>query len=922
MITLIALLTIQTVAGQSDHPRIYTSAAEKSSFLERMEDSKRTRDMVANLQAEVTPYVQRHTEDPNWILSRMQMYWNTKYTNVYVNGMDYSHGDGKAPVPTVRFSGSRDWATDYLQPTLDSVLPYMDDPRGLFLQNGSKSNHPWEWTPASETGHIIEHINEEILHLAADAAFLYWLWQDEKYARFASDILSQYMEGMYYRSPPTTVGDDKNAKLMGLQTFEVIHERIIEPVTIAYDFLFDFLQSSGKDMSLFASVIKRWADQEIKFGVPHNNWNLMQARYITYLALALEEDDSYADGQGQNYYLDAMLNQNSEKQKAFTDVLDIYDQETAIWPEPASYSGGVCEDMMEIVCLIDRVNNNRPLEQYPLLEKSVLATFQYLFPNGHTVAFGDAKHRPLRFGSLELLLSQYRKYNLSEKEDLITFQIQSFINSGLYDRTRIRSLFDLFLFVDKLSDPPFSNDPLEIYSSTFYAPNVSWFVQRNGFDQKEGMMVSENASMGNHSHANGINIELFAKGIVFAPDAAAGVSYWSRDHKEYYSRYPSHNTVIVNGKSNYGTMMSAYSFDLKAHYPKYNMVHTDPGPYTFSNVAFTEPSTAAEQTRLVGTIRTGPQSGYFVDIFRSKTNGDQKHEYLFHSMGAPIRLSDIDNQQLAMITSSELSSSNGDLVGFDYFKTKEEVEHTVDFKAHFEMPTLQDNPLQVILTMRGYPDRMIFTAMAPPSRAISKTSVPSELLGAPSPTLIVRQNGEAHSRPFVSIIEAFDQAEGSSIQDIRFFEPANANAAFVGIKITSMSGQIDYLFNNENGHITLSYENHEFQGTYGVVSEKDSQSFNLFLGEGKLLTFDHWQVRSVETNSVMIRKSQTGLKLFASKPFELTVPVSEINHSNKIRVHQTDGTSQSISGISSTRDGIKMMTFHLPKMNHSRATFQ
>ena len=36
------------------------------------------------------------------------MYWKTKATNVYVNGIHYSHADGKAPVPTVKFNGSRD----------------------------------------------------------------------------------------------------------------------------------------------------------------------------------------------------------------------------------------------------------------------------------------------------------------------------------------------------------------------------------------------------------------------------------------------------------------------------------------------------------------------------------------------------------------------------------------------------------------------------------------------------------------------------------------------------------------------------------------------------------------------------------------------------------------------------------------------
>ena len=103
---------------------------------------------------------------------------------------------------------------------------------------------------------------------------------------------------------------------MGLQTFEVIHEGVIKPLSLCYDFLYDYLAEKEKDIHMIQTVFRKWADQEIKYGVPDNNWNLMQARYITYLALALENDDSYEDGKGQQYYLDQVLNQNSRKQKA------------------------------------------------------------------------------------------------------------------------------------------------------------------------------------------------------------------------------------------------------------------------------------------------------------------------------------------------------------------------------------------------------------------------------------------------------------------------------------------------------------------------------------------------------------------------------------------------------------------------------
>ena len=65
-------------------------------------------------------------------------------------------------------------------------------------------------------------------------------------------------------------------------------------------------------------------------------------------------------------------------------------------------------------------------------------------------------------------------------------------------------------------------------------------------------MISLNASEGNHMHANGISMELYGKGYVLGPDAGIGLYLYSGlDYAEYYSQFPSHNTVCVDGISSY-----------------------------------------------------------------------------------------------------------------------------------------------------------------------------------------------------------------------------------------------------------------------------------------------------------------------------------------------------------------------------------
>ncbi|SOE21609.1 Heparinase II/III-like protein [Spirosomataceae bacterium TFI 002] len=911
----LAILCLHFDTNGQNHPEIYIKESQKTEFVKRVESSERVSEFVDELKIELEPYVARHVSDPEWIVSRLQMYWNTKYKRVYVNGMDFSHGEGEAPVPTVKFSGSRDWATDYLLPEIKDIKPYLDDPRGMFLQNDKKEGKPWEWVAPSETGHIIENINRKIMKLAEDASFLYWLIGDERYAKFASDIVIKYSEGMYHRDAPQTIGDHKNALLMGLQTFEVIHEGIVEPYTVAYDFLFDYLTKNKKDVQMIQSVFRKWADQEIKYGVADNNWNMMQARFITYLAIALEDDVAYSDGKGQQYYIDQVLNQNSVKQKALKDVLLNFDPETAIWPEVAHYSIMVSDDLLEIYSILDKTMNNNLLAQSPILEKAILANFQYLFPNDFTAAYGDAKHSPLRYNSLELLISNYHKYGAIEKEKTITKQLRRFLENGAYTRTEIKSLFDLFFYQESLMEIPAAKTFAEMVTPTFYSPNVSWIVQRNGNSIEEGMMVSKNASLGNHSHTNGINLELFAKGMVIAPDAAAGVSYWSPDHIEYYSRFPAHNTVIVDGKSDYRNMRGTQAFSVNGIYPIPNQSTDFSIGNTFSDVSFTEPSTGAAQRRLTGTVRTSSTSGYFVDIFRSarEDGRDKKHEYLFHSQGNDVVLQDEEGQVISTLPTEELASSKGDLVGYDYFKDKQSVSYNKNFVAMFEMPSITGKELKVNLWMKGYKGREIFTVKAPHSRAINSKSVPEELYHKESPTLVVRQSGEAHSRPFVTIIDAFNTTDNYKIENVNYFSSQDTNSDFIGVDVSTSGIQKDYIFNDTKGKRIYKTSNGNFKGTYGVISTTKSVVKSLFLGNGELLEKEGWKIEASNSGSnILLERTSDGFFIDASHNFILTIPTSGLASKAQLYTVNKDGIKRSFKRIEVNKSHLK---FKIPALS-------
>jgi hypothetical protein len=874
-----------TPESDAPHPRIYITPDRKDAFAAKLQSAAWARDSYAGLKANVDPYVDRHRTDPEWIVSRLQMYWDTHYERVYVKGSAFLYGKGSAPVPTVKFAGHRDGATDYLMPSLEDTQPYMDA-KGMYLQNRKKEGQPWEWVHPSKTGRMIGPMNERILSLAADAAFLYWFTGEERYAVFAADIFLTYVRGMYHRREPFALEDYSNSHLMGLATFEVILDHLIPYLALCYDFMYDYLTARrDADTGMITEVLKRFADQQIMYGVPDNNWNIFQARHVAYIALALDGDDRYGDGRGRQYYLNEILNHTTIRQFALKEMIDeSFDAQTGLWHESATYSMSVCNDMLDVISLIDNAENNRMLDTFPIMRKAVPATVQYLFPNGRVTAFGDARYVPLRTQPFEMLIALYRKYGERSRERELTGVLRRMMNDGLYKRGDGKSMFSLFFHVDELADiPPEEATYDRLLSDTYYAPNVSWLMQRNGRDGRNAMAVTLTGAYGNHAHANGISLEMYGKGLMLAPESSYGETYGTRDNQEYYARFPAHNTVVVDGVSDYGMMRSDYPYRLLACYPAHGERLLPSERVTFARVSLTEPKTDARQERLTGIVRTGETSAYAVDIFRSARNDGQdvKHEYFYHSIGQHIDVAGSDGRSLTLLPTRELSSQAGDMKGYDYFSDKKAVATGDPFIADFHIGLQQSSGVSVRLWMKGAPDRTVFTASAPPSNAFVKGSIPDELLGAPLPTLIVRQQGEAWNRPFVAIYHPYDEDEGATVRSVEYF---GDDRAFTGIKIRSDAGT-DYIFNrsgnNRDGDSPsgdgeeMTHGDIRFDGVYAVVGERTNGETCLFMGEGRMLEKGRLRILS-ETPGAQVSLNGNGdtFELTTSSDIRLELPAS------------------------------------------------
>jgi len=864
------------------HPRALTSTVTKDSVKHLILKEDWAKEIFDKIKLRTDAYVVRHLKEPQWLVSRLQMYWNNHWTDIYIKGEKFAYAAGeKAPVPTVRFTGTRATTTIYRRPELKDITPFMDDERGLLFINSSKNGNPLEWADPAETGRNIESINREIMGIARDAAFLYWVTGEDKYASLARDVFDMYMTGMYYRHVPVDLNHGHQQTLVGLSSFEVIHENILEELIPLYDFLYaDLKKNKSEKMDIYAATFKKFADNIIDHGVPHNNWNLIQATFILDIGFVLEDNMNFSDGKGREYYIDYVLNHSSIRQWSLPRLIDYgFDKNTGIWAECPGYSMNVVGDFANFISWFDRNLNYDILPQFPVIAKAVAATPQYLYPNGNIVGFGDTHAGKMRTDYFARMIANAQKYGKKDQEKQFTalYKLMNPKATATEPKDKHVPAEVTSFFTDK----PLKLDPNvqaarieDVVSPTFWAPNVSWFTQRNGMNPDHSLMISMNGSEGNHMHANGISMELYGKGYTLAPDAGIGSGYFELDYAEYYSQFPAHNTVCVDGISSYPVMKSNHAFELKSSYPTSTVNDGIYKGITFCDVYFCEPESFSDQTRLMSIVTTGEKTGYYVDVFRShKVKGNDKmHDYFYHNLGQKMTITDSNGDSLNFKLTEELAFAGAHLSGYSYIYNKKSVITGKDIKATFTMIRPDGDDISMVMWMKGQPDREIFSALSPMCEGMSRTpGMPYDLKNTPTLTFVARQNGEAYTHPFATVFEPASKNEPGNIAAVSYFGSETKLTDFIGIKVESKSGRTDFIFSNSNTTNIAVYKDMTTQSTYSLVGAEKNGNRVLFMGNGTLLSSKSITIQTNISGNVTVEKKGNNWYYTASVPCKVII---------------------------------------------------
>lgn len=761
---------------------------------------------ISKLKAKIENVMSQVDKQPDWLYSRLQMFWKTNASDVFVNGEAFAHPGGeRATEPTVKYNGTRGFESQYSRPKLEDLVPYDDDEQGNVTYINKVTGKMEKISPA-KTGCNIAGVNRYIIGIARDAARIYAATGDMRYGQMAAKVFDVYMKGIAYRNVPIDLNHGHQQTLVGMTTFEVIHEDVINELTQMYPLIKPLVKD---DQAVIEAGFKKWAENIIANGVPHNNWDLFQADFIMKIALVLQDNQAYADGKGKQYYLDYIVNQNSIRQWSMNKLIDFgFDAHSKTWYESPGYSTTVLGSICDFANMLDEKAGIDLFKQRPILKEAVKTSAEYLFPNRMIAGFGDTHPGYLNTGGIDQVL----KYATRHKNKNLISEMNLLKNAVA---------------------PKAPISEIEAYTSTlFYAPNVSWIAMRSGMDKQHDLMASVNASLGNHQHANGISLELYGKGYVLGPDAGIGRTLYSGlDYLEYYSQMPAHNTVVVDGVSSYPVMMSQHAFKIVASYPEVSKeqpaskklsekklsIQKDSelkDKITYATVSFIEPETQALQQRTTAIVKTSAKGGYYIDVFRSKKKegGDKTHDYFYHNLGQEMKVMDVTSgQPLDMKPTEELAFAGGHLYAYSYIYDKKSAEMQNSVKTQFVTKILDDKVVEAMdgqreitmtMWMKKDENRTIFQALSPVNLEYERMpNQPYKVDEQPVLTFVARQKGEAWNHPFVCVYEPSSDTEPGDIASVDYFTPSEPSA--VGIIVKLKDGTEQRIVCSENGKVQI-----------------------------------------------------------------------------------------------------------------------
>ena len=707
-----------------------------------------------------------------------------------------------------------------------------------------------EWKPAEL---LIEH-----LQVALDCSEMYYLTQDEKYAYVASTLLYSFIKSVQQSEVSDWHG--RGGWLFpydGFREVRVIGYRL----PLIYDFIHPYLKKEGMSFDIIKkkkvnfpfqeaqAVFKTYANITVNYGQSGSNHSALEAPSLVFNALAMDDETD------RKKWLSYFLTESTDNQDALDAMVKNFKKEGDIWPETSQYLNHTTSILAQLMLVVNKYDPSLKLgEKYPNVLHALPRLDYFVYPNNEIVRWGDghrSAHAP--YEAYENAYASAKMDGLTAIQDKFAPLINRAIAKGKYKRKGTEALF---WYADT-----FDNESTIIdLSRTDRVYHAGIVLQRNlssSNKPKDGLMCFVGGAQMVHGHAEGMNIELYGEGEVLGVDN--GRNRYGVDLHENYSRiFAAHNTVIVNGSSQgEGGWVNLGINKIQLVSMEPQVGKTGVSPYhSFSQTSFEDDKgdkAEATQERTLALIRTSPTTGYYVDVFRSKSKlPNEYHDYLYHNIGDKLVF---DNRDMDFKETPDRFMANASATwkrnkqyrhpGWHFFKdVNTSINYSKDVKATFQTTQLSKGEIFMQLHIPGFKNRTYTKVMAPIT-----FEAPKPYDSLPTPTLVIRNQGEAWKNPFVVVYEPFNEKEQPTIQSVIKIEQDGIYKGLIIRSKTQEESLVQYVITQSKNEVFKSDEIF-FKGTYAVITLNEDKSLkSIYIGEGEKLTYKNEEITTGSSKS-------------------------------------------------------------------------
>lgn len=856
--SIILVLFVCLPALAEKHPHILVKDEDKAAVLDKIEKQAWAKQIFNQMKDRLDGYVVRHQTEPDWILDRylMNRIPGKRYTRFISDkeGTQLIGYEGDAPVPTVRVSPHKrspitPQGRAYVVPEIEDVVP-KDTSMTMNLLNPGTQEYERVDPQA-----FVAAINGKINTLAYEASVIYWLTGDEKYAKFAADILNQWVSGVVYQEPIDGPGRT------GFLDIQTLGDEKEKPLILAYDFLYPYLVKYKYPLENYDKAFEKVAWTLSFRGYAGNNWFAAESSTLVAAALSLK------DARKRNYYLDFYLNRDTVVegcgQLSLPSAAKLWFTPDGHWKEPGGYHNYPVSKLIEAALMLEN-NGYQIFNQYPILLKASYVMLKYSFPDLTASAFGDTGRPRQSMECLESAILMADKYQLPILPDLLNAAM-ILEQAGQYDRSK-SGLTGLLCYLPEL--PKAKSMENHLWNRSEKLDFASCYLQRNGIDPQYGLMCVVQGATYNHNHSNGMSMELYGAGAVQGIDPGNGPTYEHPMHVNYYTQWAAHNTVVAAGASTSVTPFNGGGGTKKIG--QVELVSMEPlagekaisDEFSYTWTKYKDGSTETNQDRLLSILRIDEKHGFYVDFYRS--DNAVSNDYLYHNIGDSVILYTQEGKILKQDEVHSYPCVGKDRPGLRYFRSVRTTgvnESAV--VALFSARELNTGAGFMKMWMPASSDVSYFTALAPEAKTAS-----SPYQGKPSLVVTMRKEKPAVREPFVAVYEPVskDLSAGSivSVERIKLNSKGKEGCA---VKVNTKDGDTFTLVNSlKDGAVVV--EDQKCNADFAIFAKRKGKNI-VYVGNGAFFENKEFKIESEKRGGFYMEYDQTSLLVRSNCPIKI-----------------------------------------------------